>query len=200
MGVDITFFAEHRLPGGDWSIADELVANIHYLPDEPDFVDQPPFIPPVLDIPRCSALFAILANVNNQRTPVPFSTIAMPRGIPADASMITKAWFQAWGNDAFSASWLTLREIDSFDWNQVSQQYGNVDPSAAHLFSDNPMGFPIDGWPTGVPLSCSVLRTDSGNARWRETYAESAGFRWFREMLKPFESYEMLRFIFWFSF
>ncbi len=199
MGVDITFFAEHRHADGDWSVVGDLVPNPNYFPDDPDLADEPELIPATLEIPRCSALFAVLANVNNDRTPVPFDVIAPRRGIPIDASKIAKTWFHAWGTDAFGASWLTLDEIDSFDWNRVSQHYGHVDPRAAHLFLNNPLGFPFDRWPSGLQCSYSESRTDSGNARWRATFGESAGFNWFREMLTPFESYEMVRFIFWFD-
>ena len=199
MGVDITFFAEYRLPTGVWSVVGELVPNPNYFPNEPEFAAQPKLIPAALDIPRCSALFAVLANVNNDRTPVPYDTIALPRGIPSDASPETKTWFKAWGDDAFAASWLTLSEIESFDWTRVSQHFGSVDPLAAHLFVDNPLGFPFARWPEGLQVSYSTWRTDSGNARWRATHGESAGYKWFREMLTPFERYETLRFIFWFD-
>ena len=198
MGVDITFFAEQRSTSGEWSIVGELVPNLDYFPDDPDSVDEPEFVPPSLDIPRCSPLFAILANINNGRTAVPYETIAQPRGIPDDATNETKSWFRAW-DGAFAPSWLTLDEIDNFDWTRITQQYGNVDAQAAHLFDDNPLGFPFDRWPTGLQVSYSVNRADIGNARWRASYAESAGFKWFREMLIPYEKLEMIRFIFWFD-
>ena len=199
MGVDITFFAEHRSPTNYWSVVGDLVSNPNYFPDDLDLAIAPELIPAALDIPRCSALFAILANVNNERAPVPYESIAQPRGIPTDASLATKTWFKAWGDDAFAASWLTLNEIDSFAWKRVSQHFGDVDPRAAHLFVKNPLGFPFASWPEGLQVSYSTSRTDSGNARWRATYAESAGFKWFREMLTPFERYETVRFIFWFD-
>ncbi|MGY8768080.1 MAG: hypothetical protein ACKVH8_06590 [Pirellulales bacterium] len=199
MGVDITLFAEQRLADGKWSIVCNLIPNLNYFPDDPDFPDEPELVPPTIDIPRCSPLFAILANVNNSRTAVPYETIALPRGIPEDASPETRVWFNAWGDDAFAPSWLTLDEIDSFNWDRVTQQYGHVDARAAHLFNGNPMGFPFTAWPEGLELSYSISATDSGNARWRATYAESAGFKWFRELLRPFEQYQTLRFIFWFD-
>jgi hypothetical protein len=199
MGVDITFFAEHRISKDSWSVVGDLVPNPSYFPDDPDFALEPQLIPNALDIPRCSALFAILANVNNGKTPVPYESIALPRGIPSDASLETKSWYKAWGDDAFAASWLTLSEIDSFDWSRVAQHFGSVDPRAAHLFNDNPLGFPFSEWPDGLQVSNSAWPTDIGNARWRATYAESAGHPWFRKMLTPFEQYDEVRFIFWFN-
>ena len=198
MGVDITFFAEQRSPNGEWAIVGELVPNPDYFPDDPDFANEPELVPSSLDIPRCSPLFAILANVNNTRTPEPYESIAMPRGLPDDATTETKTWFNAW-EGAFAASWLLLNEIDDFNWNHVTQQYGNVDPQAAPLFENNPLGFPFDQWPAGLQISYSVSPTDVGNARWRATNAESAGFKWFREMLAPYEKLDVVRFIFWFD-
>ncbi|MFT7643834.1 MAG: hypothetical protein ACI9G1_005600 [Pirellulaceae bacterium] len=197
MGVDITFFAEQCLPGGAWTIVGDLVPNPDYFPDDPESADEPEMVPHTFDIPRCSPLFAILANVNNTRTAEPYDSIALPRGIPDDASRETKSWMKARGEDAFAASWLTLNEIDSFDWNRIMQQFGSVDPQAAHLFDSNPLGFPFDRWPTGLPFSYSVSRSDIGNARWRATYAESAGFKSFRDMLTPYERLEMVRYVFW---
>jgi len=199
MGVDITFFAEQCLPDGRWSIAGDLIPNPEYYPDDPDFANEPEFVPPELDIARCSPLFSVLANVNNTRTATPFEYISLPRGIPDDASAVTREWFAASDGDAFAASWLTLDEIDSFDWSRVMQHYGNVDADASHLFETNPLGFPFSEWPSNLQISFSDAKTDAGNARWRATYAESAGFKSFREMLAPFESIEMVRFIFWFS-
>lgn len=199
MGVDITFFAEERLPDGTWSIAGDLVPNLDYYPDDPDFAGEPEFVPPALDINRCSPLFSVLANVNNTRTATPFEFISLPRGIPVDASAVTRKWFAAWEGDAFAASWLTLDEIDSFDWNRVKQHYGCVDAGVAHLFENNPMGFPFSEWPKNLQVSYSDAKEDAGNVSWRATYAESAGFKWFRGLLAPFESIEMVRFVFWFS-
>ena len=199
MGVDITFFAEQRLPDGSWAIAGDLVPNPDFDPDDADSTAEPRIVPSAMDIPRCSPLFAILANINNSRTNIPYETIAAPRGIPSDASAESRNWFAARQDDAFAASWLTLAEIDSFDWDRVIQQYGQVNTQAVHLFVDNPMGFPYSEWPEGLQISYSTSPSDTGNVRWRSTYSESAGFKSFREMLVPFESYERVRFIFWFD-
>ena len=197
MGVDITLFAEHRTPDGAWSVVDPLVPNLDYFPDDPDFADQPEFIPKALDIARCSALFAILAGVNNTRTATPYSPISLPRGIPADAAAETKQWFDSW-EGAFAASWLTIDEIDAYDWSRVTQHFGHVDSRVAHLFKDNPLGFPFAQWPQDIQISYSEY-SDSGNVRWRATLAESAGFKWFRELLVPYEKLSPVRVVFWFD-
>lgn len=197
MGVDITLFPEYRQPDGVWLPVDDLVRNLDYFPDDSDFDDQPELVPMTLDVHRCSALFAILADVNNNRTAVSYSPISSPRGLPSDAAPVTKQWFAA-SDGAFAASWLTIDEIDSYDWDQVAQHYGQVDDRAMHLFVDNPLGFPFSRWPQDVPLSHSECTTNTGNARWRATHGESAGFKWFRELLTPYEHLPDVRCIFWF--
>lgn len=198
MGIDITLFPEHRMPDGAWSPVDDLVPNLDYFPDDPDFADEPALVPRALDINRCSALFAILADVNNTQTPIPYDPISMPRGIPSDAALETKRWFNSW-DGAFAASWLTIDEIDSYDWAQIAQHYGQVDHRVAHLFKDNPLGFPFSQWPPDVKISYSERASDTGNARWRATHGESAGFKWFRELLIPYQQLPDVRLVFWFD-
>lgn len=198
MGVDITLFPEHRTADGVWSPVDELLPNLDYFPDDPDFAAEPAFVPNALDISRCSALFAILADVNNTRTATPYTPISKPRGLPSDAAEATRRWFNSW-DSAFAPSWLTISEIDSYDWDQVAQHYGKVDHCVAHLFRDNPLGFPFAQWPKDVPFSYSECSSDSGNARWRATHGESAGFKWFRELLVPYDRLPEVRLVFWFD-
>lgn len=199
MGVDIILFGERRTPNGTWEVIGDLVPNVSYDADDPDFVNEPPLIPDDLDIPRCSALFAILADVNNNRTAEPYEPISLPRGLPLDASPLTLQWYSCWAGGAFGASWLTIGEIDSYDWMREKQHYGSVDPRAEFLFRSNPFGFPFADWPQGVQVSYSEHTSDVGNARWRSTYAESAGLQWFRELLKPFELFDDVRLVFWFD-
>ena len=144
MGVDITFFAEHLLPDGTWAVVDDLVPNPIYYAEDPNCADDPRMVPRCLDIPRRSSLFAVPANVNNTTTSAPYDYIDLPRGMPDNASLDAKNWLKAWGADAFASSWLTLAEIDHFDWRKIEHQ-------------------------------------------------------WFRDMLTPYERFDMVRFIFWFD-
>lgn len=66
---------------------------------------------------RSYGMYGVLANVQNySHAP----TIAEPRhDIPADASDEVKAKYSDWGGDAHTASWLTLRQLTEFDYDQV---------------------------------------------------------------------------------
>ena len=200
MGIDIIMFGEHRTPEGTWEVIGDLIPNdfSNAFDEESDCPNGPRLVPQTLDIPRCTALFSILADVQNVRTSEPYEPISLPRGLPKDASSLSREWHSSWKGDALAASWLTITEIDAYDWQRVKQLYGTVDTRAEHLFRSNPFGFPIADWPKGVDVGWSWHASDIGNAKWRETYAMSAGFREFRTLLKQFETFDDARLVFWF--
>ncbi|MBC2174791.1 hypothetical protein [Listeria booriae] len=67
-------------------------------------------------------LYAILANVRNGYgfagidTGDGFECISKPRGVPFDASETYLSQVEEWGSDGHSHSFLTLAELQSFDW------------------------------------------------------------------------------------
>lgn len=78
---------------------------------------------------RNYSLFAILANVRNGSgfagvdTGDGYVPIAMPRGVPEDAS--PEFAERVWGH---SASWLNLKEILEYDWSRTSVRRGFITP------------------------------------------------------------------------
>ena len=60
-------------------------------------------------VARCYALFAMMADVRNDADE--YRPISQPRGLPNDASDITKADYNSWSGDAHSASWLDSVEV-----------------------------------------------------------------------------------------
>lgn len=77
-------------------------------------------------------LFAILADVRNGRvfagvkTGEGYNPITIPKGVPNDASDVYKREVEMWGTDAHSESYLTLKELKEYDWNQTTTSYGIV--------------------------------------------------------------------------
>jgi len=67
------------------------------------------------DLNRDYELFAVLAGVRNSYNLKPISE---PKGIPDDVSSIVRSWVEHWDSDGHSHSWLTLKELKSFDLNQ----------------------------------------------------------------------------------
>lgn len=73
-------------------------------------------------------LFAILADVRNGigfaglRTGERFNPISEPKGYPEDMCEYSEEFLSY----EHSASWLTLKEIFDFDWNQMHRNYGIV--------------------------------------------------------------------------
>ena len=71
-------------------------------------------------------IFGFLADVRNYaHSPV----IAAPRGLPADADVVGDE-FDSWRTEFFSVSWLTLAELQAYDydelfWDRRIQREGN---------------------------------------------------------------------------
>lgn len=98
-------------------------------------------------------LFAILANVRNGvgfagvDTGDGFKCIAHPKGIPDDASKDYKQLVKNYGEGGHSHSYLTLEEIDNFDWSQTTKHRGwvNVKQYKIYLKKGKP-----ESWSGGV--------------------------------------------------
>lgn len=76
---------------------------------------------------RAYGMYGFLAGVRNYSDVTP---IAQPRGIPADASAPVQSNYTLWGVDAHSASWLDVRELADFDYEQPMEdrRYTGMDP------------------------------------------------------------------------
>lgn len=70
----------------------------------------------VLETTRSYGLFGFLANVRNySHVPV----IAQPRGLPEDIAYRTADAYEQWDNDAHTPSWLSVKELLDYDYDQV---------------------------------------------------------------------------------
>ncbi|MGP0067164.1 MAG: hypothetical protein ACLQGP_26665 [Isosphaeraceae bacterium] len=103
----------------------------------------------------------------------------------------------------FGHSWLSLKDLLTFDWKgQVIQKAAMVDSDMAALFEGNPVGFPYQRWPEGKPISYSWGRPSGVSVRWRETYEQSAGPDFMEGVLSELKSFgpeESARIVFWFN-
>lgn len=130
MGTDI-HHNEEVFKNGDWHSLRTLVDNPYYEEypeDEPKLV----LADHEVRLGRNYNLFAVLADVRNGRgfagslTSAGFNIISEPRGAPGDIAVETRYDLEQWDVDAHSVSWLTLKEILDFDWNQTATLYGMV--------------------------------------------------------------------------
>lgn len=132
MGCDIHLYVELQQPDnppwpGEW-VHDRdprFIEEYDFGPEDRGFWPRWP------GHGRNYAQFAILANVRNGRRLMnlgdgretdggeQFKPIAMPRGLPDDVSAEVLAESESWGVDGHSHSWLTLRELVEFDWDQT---------------------------------------------------------------------------------
>lgn len=62
-------------------------------------------------------LFAALADVRNGGAIKP---VSLPRGLPGDATTLTRLASDTWGSDGHSHSWLSLDEVQAYRWDDVA--------------------------------------------------------------------------------
>lgn len=122
MGTDIHLGVE-RLENSTWVSCDEWEEEDDWLTIVNPFYSG-----------RCYDLFSILANVRNGsgfagvKTSEGFTPISSPRGLPPDVSQEFRKYQENWGADGHSHSFLTLEDLQSFDWTQKATKVGWVTP------------------------------------------------------------------------
>jgi hypothetical protein len=146
MGCDIHFYVEKR-EGDKWVSADK------WTPDEYDGRIRVSWRDAFYS-DRNYDLFAMLANVRNGYgfagcdTGDGFKPIALPKGLPEDVSPEVKAESDRWNSDGHSHSFLTLAELEAYDWpGQATKQRGFVN---ALQFMDYAVKGHPESWCGGV--------------------------------------------------
>lgn len=116
MGCDIHMFVEVRRDG-EWQSADKW-APYKYWEES----DGTPRLTVNYDDQRYTSrnyvLFAVLADVRNNRVEPRVAPICDPRGLPNDCDPRVKAEADCWEGDAHSHSWLTMAELRGYNWGQ----------------------------------------------------------------------------------
>jgi hypothetical protein len=111
MGCDIHFFVERRKRGRWGEVYKKEKVEIRYPKGKP-YVYYTNYYG---YRGRNYDLFAILAGVRNYNDIQPISE---PRGLPDDVCKPIKKESDAWDCDGHSHSYLTLKELLNFDWEQ----------------------------------------------------------------------------------
>lgn len=158
MGCDIHDYVEVRMYGR-WNKVGRVFPNPYHDPEQPEQPqDEDGYIwnAKMIENPfRCRSYstFAILADVRNGvgfagcDTGDGFVPVSNPKGLPQDVSEEIKKASDAWGCDGHSHSWLTLRELEEYDWDRTSKRRGWVDPHNFDLWRKT--GRP-NGWSGSV--------------------------------------------------
>ena len=121
MGTDIHIQFEKLIDGKWESLGKDVKNKYHekYPDEEPEYYHEQD----IFDGPRCYSAFAILANVRNGSGFAGcdlgdgFNVIAYPKGFPEDMSPEVKKWTEIIEH---TPSWLTLKELLDFDWEQIT--------------------------------------------------------------------------------
>lgn len=147
MGTDIHLFVEVR-KNGVWHrvnpprVMDEFIAELVAAHPQDSYYSTCAKV--LWYDTRNYSVFAILANVRNGHgfagvlTGEGFNFISTPRGLPCDLSVEVRQAIDDCGEHGdlwigdHSVSWLTLAEIDAFDWKQTTRQCGVI-PMADYI-------------------------------------------------------------------
>ena len=161
MGTDIHMACEVRRNGKWELVTDKVFKNSWYRLDSEYSWEQEEYTNVPYDN-RCYNLFAILADVRNGsgfagcKIGEYFNPISTPKGYPEDMCDELKGDINYYDYDErtgllsneHSASWLTLKELLEYDWNQMHRNYGYVSENAYRDFIMK--GEHPDSWYGGI--------------------------------------------------
>lgn len=139
-------------------------------------------------------MFGVLADVRNYANVEP---ISQPRGVPEDASVITKFEVERYGSDGHSHSYLTVDDIKTYDWTKPSM---DTRPTVIDIATNKPLykaSYTIEmDRPNpahrieNLAITPKMIREDNRN------------WDWFFDSIEEKERYfgkGNIRFIFWFD-
>lgn len=170
-------------------------------------------------------LFAILANVRNGYgfagvdTGDGFIPISMPKDLPNDVSTFVKREADHWDGDGHSHSYLTVKELMDYDWNQQTVQRGLVSEKQYEVYKEKgiPDTYSGDVWGQNIVhisneqmdglLEGTFEREDGKDyytrVSWGESYIEAVGEFYTKTIptLKELagDHLEDVRIVFWFD-
>ena len=154
MGCDIHCYAERKNENGKFEVVS--------LPDEPFGW-------------RSYGMFDFLAGVRAYSAITPISE---PRGIPNDVSPVVKTEYESWDADAHTPSWLSVKELAEFDYEQQTEDRRYMKQIGPNAW---------DGGQTCGPGEGSLM-----------TYREFLGQKFFEDLQK-LKDVGAERIIFWFD-
>lgn len=208
MGTYAKFYVEQKSNDGKWHIVDSLTKAVQK------------------ETIQCYDLYAILANVRNYED---FKCICEPKGMPEDSPLYSRYrnnydTGEFW--DTHSHSWLTLKEILDFDWEQkiIHRYWLNpieyADYKKTGEIPDGPN--PRDSKESKIrqgewPVTCKMMDESTirlaMQSNWivqvdgdSETYHEASGNLFFKIVVEPMKQLvsdngtsEDIRIVFWFD-
>lgn len=154
MGCDIHAYAEVKQSGTwdtvghifreRWVRDDEITVMRAYDDDNADALEFSKGYSMHPYNGRNYTLFNVLAGVRAREELTP---IAEPRGLPEDVSRWLCNESRMWGVDGHSHSWLSISELEGYEWNRFITRSGYVTPSEYRHYLVN--GKP-NGWCQGA--------------------------------------------------
>jgi len=135
VGCDIHYMIEVRgkKDPTKWRLAFSA-SKLYDMVDKGELFDYDQIYRHPLYLDRDYTLFAVLAGVRSWVNA--FSPISRPKGIPPDASPGYNAMCEKWRGDGHSHSWLTIKEIQDYDFSKVHRVLSD-EPPRLQYFQEN---------------------------------------------------------------
>lgn len=215
MGCDIHIYTEGKLDG-KWTHLDELTSVDEYE-GEPPYKNYSEIYNS-----RSYNLFSILADVRNGygfagfTTGEGFSPISKPKGLPEDVTESVKEKSDSWDCDGHSHSYLSLKELLDYDWEQTTINQGMLTKDEFDRLMDNDWwkekttGPDKEGfyWLPKAPNHYSSMISGSVEVvsfKYKTTYREAAEY-FYKQVMSQLKRLAILaggpenvRIVFWFD-
>lgn len=194
MGCDIHCFVEieqEYSKGNYWRKVGNIFKYEYYkksgFPDDYNnkFRDEP-------QIGRNYDLFSILAGVRNGTWGKEIKPISEPRGLPEDISEEVKEKSDYWDSDGHSHSYLLLKELKNYNWEQKIQHSAFVSKKQKAEYEKSGK----------LPTCYSAYSSIGVEMKWEEKMKDTIGKYFFTKIMPELEKLEKwgkVRIIFWFD-
>ena len=156
--------------------------------------------------------FAVMADVRNYDNFI--TPVCAPKGFPEDASQEVINEYKRWNEDAHSCSWLTLEELELYDWEKEKTDSGLVDPRQFLEYLKNGRPSVWSGGTSGVKVDHNTMKNICRGIYglldpnkwyvtrvfWQESVKEGIGELYLEEFLSTLRNYgKNVRIVFWFD-
>ncbi|HVC82028.1 MAG TPA: hypothetical protein VNL35_16165 [Chloroflexota bacterium] len=212
MSTNIFIYLE-PLRHGTWIFEGERIKNVDYDPEDPGV--EPEYGPAPLFLganPPLHYLFGLPIDTVLEGPSPPFGRRGLPHDISAELGQwaTAEAWSRVHG-------WVTVRELDAFDWNAVTEVRMVVKRKYIRAYRDSVENSVVSDmaidWSDRESRRSlrGVARRDLpslapdvfADITWRPTYADMAGYNFMEEVVQAlgrrYGPSDLARIIYWFD-
>jgi hypothetical protein len=188
MGCDIHSYCEVEIIGQD-NVGRWFCIGRVFMDEDGSDWGSPVTYHPIDE--RNYDLFGILANVRNGTWGDALKPISEPRGIPDNVSAFVRKQFDSWSSDGHSHSYVSLEEIENYDWEAKIHKVGCVSEEQKADFER-----------TSTPPTCySAYGSNGVYVEWDEPISSVCPYFMKNTLpvLRELSKHGKVRLVFWFD-